>query len=372
MIPAFWLFFALVAWCYAGYPLAMLALARVRPRPTRTAPWTPSISVVLAVRNEADRIADRVSDLLAQAYPGDRLEVVVVCNGCHDGTEARARTLAADDPRLRVFVSPAAEGKAGALNLGVSRATGDLIVFADARQRFERPVLARLAARLADPRAGAVSGRLDIGEATAAAVEGVRRYWAIEVALRRAESRTGSVVGATGAIYAIRRELWEPLPPGLILDDVLTPMRIAMRGYRVLFADDAVAHDRASPSARGEFRRKVRTMVGNLELPRIEPRLLSPRANPLLGRYVSHKLLRLAAPLCLLGMLGTAAAAGGPFYGTLAVAQLAVYGLGAAGLLLRIPALGVPAGFVLAHAAVLAALGRPRRGAETVWSSSAR
>lgn len=365
----FWSFFGLVAWCYAGYPALMMLRARLRTRPIVPDRATPTLSVVLAVRNEAPRIVARIEDLARQAYPADRVEIVVVCNGCTDGTEARAAEATVGDARILVLESPAAEGKAGALNRGVNAASGEVIVFADARQTFEPDVFRILASRLADPSAGAVSGRLVIGDASDAAVSGIRRYWRVEVALRRAESETGSVVGATGAIYAIRRALYTPLPPGVILDDVLTPVRIALGGHRVLFAHEAVAHDRPTADAKGEFRRKVRTMVGNIEILRLEPRILSPRRNPIFWRYLSHKLLRLATPLCLIGMLLSGWLAGG-IYGWIVLAQLAFYLLGGLGLLLPIPGLGFPAGFLLAHGAVLAALLRPTRGAAAVWTSS--
>ncbi len=369
MRAVFWFLFGLVAWCYAGYPLVMLLWARLRPRPTSTSAWTPLLSVVLSVRDEEARIEGRLADLRRQDYAG-RWETIVVCNGCTDATEERARAVAAESEDLRVLVSPGEDGKAGALNAGVAAARGEVVVFADARQRFEPEVLTRLVAALGDPSVGAVSGRLVIAASPSAAAEGMRRYWQIEVALRRAESATGSVVGVTGAIYAIRRSLYDPLPPGLILDDVLIPMRIVFGGHRVLFIDDAIAHDEAAEPGR-EFGRKVRTMVGNIQLLRVEPRLLLPGTNPVFGRYVSHKLLRLATPLCLLGMLGAGWLAGGAFYHALVGAQLAFYALGALGLVFPVRWLGVPTGFLLAHVAVLTALLRPTRGAEAVWKRSA-
>jgi len=369
MVIAFWSLFGTVAWCYAGYPLFMVAKARIRPRPTRVASWTPHVSVVLAVRNEQDRIQARIENLLVQDYPRNLIEVIVVCNGCSDDTEDVVRTLQATEGGIQVLVSPAEGGKAEALNRGIAAASGEVIVFGDARQEFEPNVLERLTAWLADPTVGAVSGRLVIAAADDVAVSGVRRYWQLEVALRQAESQTGSVVGATGAIYAIRRSLYEPLPPGTILDDVLTPMRVVLSGLRVVFAPDAVAHDEASPDSRAEFRRKVRTTVGNLQLLKAEPRLLSPLANPILGRYVSHKLLRILAPLSLVGMLVAGFLAASPLYLWLVSAQLAFYALGAVGLLLPLPGLGIPAGFLLGHGAVLAALFQSSRGAERLWGS---
>jgi len=345
----------------------MLAMARARPRLPRIAPWSPSVSVILAVRNEETRIRARIQNILDQEYPGDRIQVVVATNGSSDDTEGVARAVASTDSRVVVLTSRGEDGKAGALNTGVAAATGEVLVFGDARQRFAPDVLERLTAWLADPSVGAVSGRLVIGAAENAAVQGVRRYWQLEVALREAESVTGSVVGVTGAVYAMRRDSFQPLPPGLILDDLLTPMRVVLSGQRVVFAPDAVAYDQASPDSGAEFRRKVRTTVGNFQILRAEPRILSPFANPIFGRYVSHKLLRLALPLCLLGLLATGFLVGGKFYGSFALGQSAFYALGVVGLLLPVRGLGIPAAFVLAHGVVIAALFQLSKGAETLW-----
>jgi cellulose synthase/poly-beta-1,6-N-acetylglucosamine synthase-like glycosyltransferase len=198
----FWTLLAAVAWCYAGYPLFIAAQARLRPRPLRPATdaVSPRVTVVLAVRNERLALRRRVENLLAQRYPAERLDVIVACNGAVDGTEALARELAAADPRVRVLLSPAALGKAGALNAAVAAATADVVVFADARQRFAPDAVARLVEPFGDPGVGAVTGRLLVERADQASVEGVRLYWGLESRLRDAESRSGSVVGATGAI----------------------------------------------------------------------------------------------------------------------------------------------------------------------------
>jgi cellulose synthase/poly-beta-1,6-N-acetylglucosamine synthase-like glycosyltransferase len=129
--------------------------------------------------------------------------------------------------------------------------------------------------------------------------EGVGFYWQYEELIRRSEARFGSVIGATGAIYAIRKNLWQPLPAETILDDVYTPMRIALQGYRVVFEEKALAHDVAAKTAAQEFSRKVRTLMGNYQLCQLMPRLLLP-TNGLLLQFFSHKLLRLVAPIFMM------------------------------------------------------------------------
>jgi len=366
----FWAAVAPIVWCYVGYPLFIVLLARLRPHPVVAEPAVspPTVTVVLAVRNERMRVARRVENILGQHYPADRLDVVVVCNGSGDGSEEIARDLATADPRVRVLVSPADQGKAGAVNMAVAAAHGEVIVFADARQAFAPDAVAKLVQPFGDHNVGAVTGRLLVNRGDLPSVEGVRLYWGMETRLREAESRTGSVVGATGAIYGIRRELFSGVPANLILDDVYLPMRIAMAGKRVVMATDAVAYDVPAGDQRLEYERKRRTMVGNLQLVRALPALLSPARNPLFVRFVSHKLLRVLAPFCFVAMLVVSAAMPGAAYRIFFATQLALYAAGAAGLRFSVRAFSLPSAFVLVHAAVFAAVWRWRDDASQIWS----
>ena len=365
----FWILLAAVAWCYAGYPLFVAAQARFRPRPLRPRADAelPAVTVILAVRNEREALRRRVDNLLAQAYPADRLHVLVACNGSRDGTEELARELARADARVRVVVSPPDRGKAGALNVGVAAATTPVVVFADARQRFAPDAVAQLVAPFADDAVGAVTGRLVIERADRAAVEGVRLYWGMETRLRDAESRSGSVIGATGAIYAVRRALFHAVPASLILDDVYVPVRIALAGYRVVMAPDAVAFDVPAHDQQLEYARKRRTMVGNIQLVRALPALLNPIGNPIFFRFLSHKVLRLLTPFCFVGLLVASAFLPEPMYRAFFAAELALYAAGLVGMRVSLPALSVPSAFVLVHAAVFAAFWRWREDASAVW-----
>lgn len=371
MTIAYWLLAASVVWCYVGYPAFVALQARFRPRPVRpsTSARQPPVVVVVAVRNEAALIERRLENLLSQDYPADRLDVIVACNGTTDGTDDLADRIARRSGRVRVVRSPAGEGKSGALNCAIASAeSAEVIVFADARQLFAPDAVGALVARFCDPAVGAVTGRLVVERAPRAAVEGMRFYWGLESRLRACESRSGSVVGATGAIYAVRRELAVTLPSNLILDDVYLPLRIGMTGKRIVMAEDAFAIDVAAKDEAAEYRRKRRTMVGNIQLLAALPALLSPRRNPLFARYVSHKLLRLVTPFCLIAMLVISGVIGGPFYGTLFIAHLGVYLLGIIGLFAPVPLLSFAAALVLIHVAIFAALYRWRQGASDVWA----
>ena len=365
----FWSLVAVVVWCYAGYPCVVAAQARFRPRPVLSSalPTQPMVTVVVAVRNERIHLARRVENILNQNYPADRLNMLLVCNGSADGSAEIARQLALSEDRLRVTTSDPDQGKAGALNAGVAAASGDVVVFADARQTFAPDAVARLVEPFADPAIGAVTGRLLVDRGKLAPVEGVRFYWGLETRLRDAESRSGSVVGATGAIYAIRRLLFPGVPADLILDDVYVPMRIAMQGHRVVMAASALAHDVPAGNQRLEYARKRRTMVGNLQLLRVLPGLLSPARNPLFFRFVCHKMLRVLAPFCFVAMLCVSAVLPGPGYLVLFLVQLTAYILGGIGLIVSVRLLSIPSAFVLVHAAVFAAVWRWRDDASQVW-----
>ncbi len=332
-LPArlFWLSLCFIGYTYFLYPALIGLLARARPRRVRRGPYRPSISVVIAARNEGANIEARVANLLDQDYPADKVELLIVSDGSTDDTPARLEKLAREHGRVRTWSLARNQGKAVAINLALEHAGGEMVVFTDARQRFAPDALARLAENFADPQVGSASGELVFTQSSRSTIS-VGLYWKYEVWLRMQESAAGSMLGATGAIYAIRRELFRPLPPGTILDDFLTPMRIVLAGKRAILDGRAICYDRPSSRAGQEMKRKVRTLAGNFQAFAFEPRLLSPLRNPATWWQVwSHKLARLLVPYGLVFMLLGSLAAAGWFYKLVAAGQLAFYGLAAVG-----------------------------------------
>jgi cellulose synthase/poly-beta-1,6-N-acetylglucosamine synthase-like glycosyltransferase len=325
----FWSSAILLAYVYFGYPLVAAIRARFERRPRLLAPIEPFVSIVVVANNEEDRIGARIENLLALDYPADRREIVIASDGSTDATVMRARAYEGSGVSVRTFA--ARRGKSAVLNMVVPGLRGEVVLFADARQRFDPGTLRALVENFADPQVGAVSGELVLttSDQTATASRGSAFYWRYEKFIRSTEGRADSTIGATGAIYAIRRALFEPIPDDTILDDVLIPLRIVRKGYRVLFEPRARAYDSASATAQHEFVRKARTIAGTFQLFSRELWLFNPRRNRLWLQTMSHKALRLALPvlhatlLIASGALVVAAAA--PFYQLAFAGQVVFY-----------------------------------------------
>jgi poly-beta-1,6-N-acetyl-D-glucosamine synthase len=330
MTWVFWAAVTIVAYAYVGYLALLWVRSQFNPRPVRRGAVEPLVSVLMVVRNEEAVLKQKLRNLLELHYPADRLQVVVVSDGSTDGTEAILREHA-KDPRVLVMLNQLARGKALGLNDGMALVQGEIVLFTDARQPVARDALRLLMQNFADTEVGAVSGELMLGDpASGETGRGMGLYWRIEKRLRELEASTGSVVGATGAIYAARRDLVPEVPADTILDDVFIPMNVARQGFRVVFDGRARAWDDPDLGADREFRRKVRTLTGNYQLLQLAPWLLR-RQNPLRFEFISHKLMRLVVPFALVAMLIAAGVLPGSFYRIAFWAQVGFYGLSLVG-----------------------------------------
>jgi cellulose synthase/poly-beta-1,6-N-acetylglucosamine synthase-like glycosyltransferase len=322
----FWGSAAMIAYTYLGYAGWLWLRCRWRRLSVLSAPHTPFVSIVMVVRNEANVLENKLRNLLELDYPEDRREIVVTSDGSNDGSnEILSRH--SSNHRIRVIVKPETQGKAAGLNDAVQTSKGELVVFTDARQKIESTAVRRLVENFADSTIGCASGELMLGN-PAIGEESTRMglYWRVEKHIRELESASGSVVGATGALYAVRRSLLVPLPPGTILDDVYIPMNVVRKGFRVVFDSKAWAWDLPDQGANKEFARKVRTLSGNYQLLQLAPWLLSS-VNPIRFEFVSHKLLRLLTPFALLTALVTSMFLQEPIYRAALILQLGFYGL---------------------------------------------
>lgn len=389
-VTIFWSALLIAAYVYVGYPVLLLLWSKVAPRPVRKRYIEPSVSIVIAMHDERGNVASKMQNCLDLDYPADKLEIIVSLDAPTDGTDILLHQYASD--RIKVLVSPIRKGKAAAVNRGVAAATGEIVLMGDARQRFGRNVVRELVANFADESVGAVSGELVVVDGNGKeSADAVGMYWRYEKALRSMESVIHSVPGATGAIYAIRRELFAPLPSRTVLDDVLTPMNIVLHGKRSVFEPAARAYDRPIESLDREYARKRRTLMGNYELLAEMPELLAPWRNPIAVQFASHKAGRLIVPWCLAALLCSSMRLHRGFYLVMLDSQIFFYVLAAAGLAtmagrtltfdnhdekatgsagLLIRAVMTASTFLLMNLAVVAGLFSFIRGHEGFWNAT--
>jgi cellulose synthase/poly-beta-1,6-N-acetylglucosamine synthase-like glycosyltransferase len=360
-----------VLWVIAGYPLALAWLARRRSLPTVKRLDDRSVSILLPVHNGEAWIGPKLESILNLRYPRNLVHTIVICDGCTDGTEQIALRYARFG--VEVVALPSG-GKAVALNEGLRRASGEILFFTDVRQRLDRDCLANLVACFADSRVGAVSGELVIRNGATQAEANTGLYWKYEKWLRKRQGRLDSVLGATGAVWAMRAALARPLAPETILDDVNQPLNAFFAGYRVLIEESARAYDYPT-SLETEFRRKVRTQAGLYQTMRAFPELFSQSRNRMWLHFISHKLGRLLLPWALLSIFVLSFAVEPVWRASFLAGQILFYGLAAADLVVpersRLKRVSSPARtFVVLMAAAAMAVSILFVSHKTLWKET--
>ena len=334
LLILFWGAVALIAYTYVGFPLLVMLRGWLFPRSYLSSEITPAISVVLVAHNEAAVIGAKLNNIAALDYPQDRLEVIVASDGSDDATNGMVERYRRREVKL--FALPR-QGKIPALNAAVARSTGEALVFTDANSMFAHDALRALVRPLADPGVGGVAGDQRYTQGDASSNAGERTYWNFDRMMKRAESAAGSAVSATGAIYAIRRELFRTVPSG-VTDDFAVSTAVIAQGYRLVFQEDAIAYEPVAKSCGLEFGRKTRVINRGLRSVLARRALLNPwRYGFYSVQLFSHKVLRrmvFLPPLILLAGTPPLWPEGG-WYQAAAVVKAGVYGCGVVGLLAR-------------------------------------
>lgn len=300
---------------------------------TEAEPDWPPVAVVISAYNEETHIVSRIENLLALDYPADRLRAYIGSDGSRDRT-AELMAQFKDEPRVVALPFEVNRGKASVLNDLVSRTVEPIVVFSDANTYFERSALKRLVSRFQDPKVGGVTGELRLlGNAGGDNQDSL--YWRIEQFLKFFEARIGALLGANGAIYAIRRTLWQPLRPDTICDDFCVAMNVSAAGHRLVYEPKAWAEEDTPEQIGEEVKRRIRIGIGNFQALARHPQYLTRTSLATAFAYVSHKVLRWTAPhLLLLALAASIALAvreqssGWALY---ALAQATSYGLAWAG-----------------------------------------
>jgi cellulose synthase/poly-beta-1,6-N-acetylglucosamine synthase-like glycosyltransferase len=397
----FWSSVGAVVYAYAGYPLLLATVTRLRRRDNRrmhladaaTTAW-PRVSLIIAAYNEADVIGHKLANTLELDYPAEDLQIIVAADGSEDETAAIARTFG---PRVTVLHNAERLGKTAAITRAMAIATGEIVLFSDANNLYEPDVLSEIVAPFADPEVGAATGSKVIvaGDGSLGDAEGT--YWRYESRIKELEWQLGCCTAVAGEILAVRRSLFEAPPPDVINDDFYIAMSVIKAGYRIAYVPGARSRERVSPSPADEATRRSRIVAGRYQALMLLPRLL-PMGRPVIAwQVISHKFIRPLVPLFMiaavianvLAVIRPARAVGlgrlinlAPPIGWLAlVAQAGFYGLaiagrsgtaggrpGRAGRLLYLPAF-----LVRSNLAALVGLARYARGQQSArWERAAR
>ena len=364
----FWLSAAALVYTYAGYPLLIALVSRLRPRPVRRGPFNPVVSIIITAYNEERHLGAKLENTLALDYPKELLEVIVASDCSDDRTDEIARSFA--DRGVRLHRQPQRLGKTAAQNATVETARGEIIVFSDATSAYQTDVLRQIVPNFADAGVGCVGGRLiyvDPGDTRVG--RGARSYWNYETFLKHHESRAGSLIGVSGCLYAVRRAAYAPLYHEACSDFIIATKMIE-RALRTVYEPDAVCTEETNQEHDNEMKMRVRIIAQTFTDLWRHRAMLNPLHSGLFGwQLVSHKVMRYAVPLFLMGMFGASAvlAAGSLAFRVVLLAQAAGYG--GAALAWRLEKMGVrsrlltlPHYFVLANVASLIAFVKFLRG----------
>ncbi|UCF67343.1 MAG: glycosyltransferase family 2 protein [Acidobacteriota bacterium] len=375
-VITFWLAMAGLIYTFIGYPVLIYSLSKARPRPVRKADTFPRVSLIIAAYNEERVIHEKLRNCFAMTYPRGQLEIIVVADGSSDRT---AEIVAGWSGRgVQLMHEPARRGKSAALNRAVPHAEGEIVFFSDANTHYPPDVIEKMVSNFSDSTVGGVSGRkVLLQDLERHATRGETAYWGYESILKSCESSLGSIVTADGEIFALRKSLYEPIPDGFVHDDMFLTLSMVERGYRVVYESEATSAEHASRGLWDEFHLKVRyASAGYQVLKAFAPLLMPPRSLFAL-QFISHKVFRWMAPFFLIAALVSSGVAGGPFYSTLFVLQIAFYAVALAGMAIQrwvpIKLTYFPLYFCLGNTAALwGAFKYLFAGQSTLWRKAAR
>lgn len=373
----FWGTVALIVYTYLLYPLLTLLRGKLFPRPLRLAPDAtrdlPGVSLLIAAYNEADVIQAKLENAVALTYPPEKLEIIVVSDGSDDGTNEIVAAF--PSPRVRLLALPR-QGKNSAVNTAVSHAQHDILVFTDADSMLSPDAITHLVQPFTDAAVGGAAGDYHYQKIQHKG-DGERTYWGFDRQLKLMQSRSGSISSATGQIYAIRRSLFQTVPPN-VTDDAYISRSVLSAYHRLVFVPKAMAHGPIADAA-GEYRRKVRVTTRGLNCVWQQRHLLNPlRYGALAWQLWSHKVLRrmMALPLLVTAVTAPLLWTQGWLYQLAAVGQMALHAAALVGWLFRdtrwgkSKLLSLPYHFDMVNVATLVALKNLLSGTRfDLWSA---
>jgi len=368
---AFWSSVALVLYAHLGYPFALMALSLIRNRPVEKGTVTPRVSFIIAARNEEGRIREKIENTLSQDYPSDRLEIIVASDCSTDRTE---EIVSAYSDRLRLVRAPERRGKEAAQQLAVETASGEILVFSDVATALAADGVSSIVRNFGDPTVGCVSS-VDRFIDPDGRITGEGAYVRYEMFLRTLETRVNSLVGLSGSFFAARREVCRHWATDR-QSDFNTLLNAVDMGLRGVLDLESAGYYKNIVDDRGEFRRKVRTVVRGIAVLAVNVRMLNPVRYGLFSwQLLSHKVCRWLVPFAMIvACLSNALVISrSPVYLATFVVQLGFYAAALGGLWTGFRVLRIPSFLLMVNLAILTAWFRYARGERiTSWNPSER
>lgn len=361
MTIAFWIFAAMIIYTYVGYALLIPIIALFFQRRTMKKDIEPKVTFLITAYNEGRSIAAKLENTISLDYPKDKLEVMVASDGSTDRTDETARGFA--DRGVVLKRVEGRVGKTATQNEAVKAATGNIIIFSDATTKYSKDAIKKIVRNYAEKGVGAVSGRYEYVNPTGASVGiGTILFWKYENFIKSMQTRIRTITGCCGCIYSVRKEAYVPLPPDII-SDLVEPLKIIERGYRIVFEPEAIAYEETTEKTSEEFKMRIRVitraMLGILYV----KSLLNPFKYPFVAfQLISHKVLRWLIPFFLIGLLIlNYFLLGHWFYNMTFITQVIFYSAAMIGLISNafgrsVKILAIPIYFCLVNSASLLAL----------------
>lgn len=372
---AFWLAVGLITFTYVGYSLVILVLSRFVHNSVKRSPLEPRVTYLITAYNEEKNIAAKLEQVMTLDYPRNKLEIIVASDGSTDRTDEIVKGFA--DRGVKLVRVEGRVGKTETQNRAVRQASGDIVIFSDATTHYERSAIRNLVRNYADPSVGAVSGRYEYCNPTGAAIGlGSILFWKYENTIKTMQTNIKTITGCCGCIYSVRREAYTPLPADII-SDLVEPLKVLEKGYRVVFEPEAIAYEETTEKSKEEFRMRVRVITRGMRGLLYMKKLFNPlRYGFVAFQLFSHKVMRWFVPVFLaVALVSNLFLAGDWFYNTTLALQVAFYALALIGFVaekrnILAKPLTIPLYFVTVNLAAVIAMYRIWKGHKAVtWET---
>lgn len=373
----FWTSVSIILYAYAGYSLLVILLAVVINNKVQKSPVEPTVTILITAYNEEGDIESKLNQTLSLDYPTEKLEIIVASDGSTDRTDEIVGKFS--NRGVRLMRVEGRVGKTETQNQAVKKATGDIIIFSDATTEYSSDAIRKIVANYADPTVGAVSGRYEYANASGASIGvGNILFWKYENLVKNAQTRIRTITGCCGCIYSVRRELYEPLPADII-SDLVEPLKIVEKGYRISFEPAAVASEETTEKTKQEFNMRIRVVTRGMRGLLCMKTLLNPLKFGFVSfQLISHKVLRWMVPLFMTAaLISNIMLVGEPLYNVLLFMQIMFYALALIGFVgesvnLKFVLFSVPLYFITVNLASIVAMIRVLKGHKAVTWETAR